>query len=339
MSETHGAVITVGIIGAGQVGQRHAQAFARLGPEVQVLGVADVEARRAADLAASCGARAFEDYHALLDLTPDIAVVCLPHHLHREVGLAAAEAGSHVLMEKPLANTLEDAQTILEACRIGGVRLAVSFVHRYRVEFQEAHRLIAAGKIGVPATMVDLFGLPGGPSVPSWVWQKQYSGGGILMYSGIHSVDWQRWLLGAEVDEVFCRTLTYGPGDVENGLVATLVFANGCLGSVIGNQPPYQVTPRTRETEIYGMSGCLRIRSGEYLVYSSDAGAYRLEVNRDDPFVAQARDFVAAVREGREPWITGEDGLRALEVCLAIYRSAEVGHPVSVRDFVRESTG
>ncbi len=332
VNEAQGAVVTVGIVGAGQVGQKHAQAFARLGPDVQVLGVADVDARRAADLAASCGTRAFEDYRALLGLTPDIAVICLPHHLHREVGLAAAEAGSHILMEKPLANTLEDAHAILEACRKGGVRLTVSFVHRYRVEFQEAYRLIRAGKIGTPVAMVDLFGLPGGNHVPAWVWQKRCSGGGILMYSGIHSVDWQRWLLGAEVEEVFCRTLTYGPGmDVENGLVATLAFANSCVGTVIGNQPPYQVTPCTRETEIYGTSGCLRIRSGEHLTYSSDTEAYRLEVNRDDPFVTQAGEFVRSVREGREPWITGEHGLRALEICLAIYRSAEVNRPVPVR--------
>lgn len=155
------------------------------------------------------------------------------------------------------------------------------------------------------------------------------------MYSGIHSIDWQCWLLDSEVEQVFARTMTYGQDmDVENGLIATMVFANGCLGTLIGNQPNYLVTSRTRDTEIYGSHTRIRIRSGEYLDLNSDAQAYRMDVTRDDPFATQAQDFVAAVREQRDPWITGEDGLRALAVTMAIYRSAGLGQPVSVSDFL-----
>jgi predicted dehydrogenase len=325
--------LTVAIIGAGQIGQRHVQSFAGLGASVRVIGVADVDEDRATELAAACGACAFVDYHALLDLGPDIAVICLPHHLHRDAGLAAAEARCHVLMEKPLAHTLEDAYAIVDGCQKHNVRLAVSFVHRYRAEFQQAHDLITRGDIGEPAMALDVFGLPGGPNVPSWVWEKQYGGGGILMYSGIHSVDWQSWLLGSSIEEVSARSISVGEGtDVETGLSATLIFANGCLGSLIGNQPGYLVTPRTRSTEVYGTAARLKIRSGEFLKFTSDDQDFCIAVNRDDPFVAQARELVAAVREQREPWITGEDGLRAQEAVEAIYRSAELRRPVYVKD-------
>ncbi len=127
-SRTDGSTLTVAIVGAGQVGQRHGQAFAQLSPDVCVAGVADVDEGRAAELAATCGARAFTDYRALLELGPDITVICLPHHLHREAGLAAAAAGIHILMEKPLAHTLEDAHAIVDGCRQHGVRLAVGFL-------------------------------------------------------------------------------------------------------------------------------------------------------------------------------------------------------------------
>ncbi len=333
-TRTDPSALTVAIVGAGQVGQQHTRAFAQLSSDVRIVGIADINEQRAAELAATCDACAFTDYRTLLELAPDIAVVCLPHHLHREAGLAAAAVGSHILMEKPLAHTLEDAHAILDSCRQHGVLLSVGFVHRYRTEFQRAHHLIASGQIGTPAVVIDNFCSQGGPHVPGWVWQKRQAGGGVLMYGGIHSIDRLRWLLDSEVEEVFARAVTYSQDvDVEDGLLATLIFANGCLATLVENSPAYLVTPRVWDTEIYGSQACIRVRTREYLEFSSDIRAYRLNVTRDDNFAAQAREFVAAVREQRQPWITGEDGLRALEVAMAIYHSAELGQPVSVHSF------
>jgi len=329
VGKTEDQVLSVAIVGAGQVARHHVPAFAELTPGVRIAGIADVDERRATELAETCGARTFTDYRPLLDLHPDIAVVCLPHHLHREVGLAAAEAGCHILMEKPMGHTLEDGRAIVEGCRRHGVLLAVSFVHRYRMEFQWAHRLIAEGEVGAPAVAVDTFCTRGGSHVPDWVWEKDRAGGGVLMYTGIHSIDRLCWLVGSEVGEVFARTRTYSQNvPVEDGLVATLIFANGCLATLIENSPDYLVTPRARGTEIYGSRGWVRARQGECLEFSSNAQAFHLDVAHDDWWGAQAREFVDAVREGRQPWITGEDGLRALEIATAIYRSAKSDRPV-----------
>jgi predicted dehydrogenase len=236
-------------------------------------------------------------------------------------------------MEKPMGHTLEDGHAIVEGCHRHGVLLSVSFVHRYRTEFQWAHRLIAEGQIGTAAMVVDKFCTRGGSHVPDWVWAKDQAGGGVLMYTGIHSIDRLRWLVGSEVEEVFARTRTYSQEvAVEDGLLATLSFANGCLATLIENCPNYVVTSRPWETEIYGSQGWIRARHGDSVEFSSNDRAFRLEVAHDDWWGAQAREFVAAVREGRKPWISGEDGLRALEIAMAIYRSAESGRVVSLSE-------
>ena len=322
---------TVGIFGVGSVGKRHAKVFSSLGTEVTVLGVVDTDGDTAARVAGEIGTKHYTDYRDLLSLAPDLAVICTPHCLHREIGEAAAKSGCHILIEKPLAHTLEDAIALEEVCRKEKVQLAVSFVHRYRQEYTRAKALIAAGEVGTLQMSVDIFGSPGGRYIPSWIWQKKYSGGGIVMYSGIHSIDWQCWLMGSDVAAVFAHSLsTYQGSDVEDGIAATLSFENGAIGALIGNQPDYPIASRTRNTELYGTKGCIRLRMGEYLQFDGGDSSYRININRDEPFIAQALDVVGAIREGRTPSIGGRDGLRAQAIIAALYKSAETGKPEEV---------
>jgi predicted dehydrogenase len=146
------------------------------------------------------------------------------------------------------------------------------------------------------------------------------------MYSGIHSIDWQCWLMGSDVAKVYAHSLsTYKDSDVEDGIAATFIFENGAIGSLLGNQPDYPIASRTRNTELYGTKGCIRLRMGEYLQFDSGDSSYKINVTRDEPFVAQARDVICAIREGRRPSISGRDGLRAQAVIAALYRSADTG--------------
>ena len=318
--------LNVAIIGAGEVGEKHALAFRRLGSAVRLVGIADVNTQRAAALAAACETEPFANYETMLDLEPDLAIIGVPHHLHREAAAAAAQRGIHLLMEKPLAHTLEDAYAIVDIARTHAVGLSVGFVHRFRMEFQRAHEVIKQGKLGTPAIAFDTFCTGGGTRVPDWVWRKEHAGGGALMYTGIHGIDRMRWLLNSEVVEVFARTRTYSQDvNVEDGLVATLVFANGCIGTLIENAPDYQVVTRSWDCEIYGSLGRLRMRTGTYVEFTSDAEAYQLNVVNDDCFYSQAKEIVAALQAGKPSWITGVDGLHAQEVVESIYRSAKSG--------------
>lgn len=323
--------ISVSIVGAGQIGQTHAESFCALGDLAKIVSVVDLDENRGRKLAEKVNAKYISDYHHMLTEKPDLVVICLPHHLHKEVGIATAQAGCHMLMEKPIANTLEDAVEIVSQCKRNHVFMAVSFAHRYRLEFQQAKRLISEGFVGKPYTVSDVFTTNGGKHVPGWVWNKKLSGGGIMMYSGIHSIDWQCWLMDSNIREVFADGLSYDvTTDVETQINGMLQFENGSTGTIIGRQPPYLVTGRTRDTEVIGDKGRLRIRMGEYLDGSSEHQSFLWTTERDTPFISQAEAVIQAIKKNTDPWINYRDGLRAQAVIEALYKSIEYKKPIKV---------
>lgn len=313
-------MLRVGLIGAGQVAERHAAAFGAC-PEASVTAVADPDRGRGERLAAGCDARWFASADELLSSGVDAVVVCVPHDLHSSVAVAAAEHGAHILLEKPIANTLDEADAILAAVERAGVRLMVGFVHRFRTEVLEARRLLREGAIGEPAIALDRFCSLGGPHPPSWVWSRARAGGGVLMYGGIHAIDRLLWLLGDEVVSAAAQLHhSYGYGDVEDGLVAMLRFSRGASATLVESSPPYG-RPGGWATDVFGTEGAVRIQTGEWVEVISAAGTETVMSGDDRHFERQAAEFVAAVREERDPSVTGHDGRAALAVALEIYRS------------------
>ena len=326
-----GKKISVIIIGAGQIGQTHAESFKALSDDCVVSTVIDTDEARGRQLAQKAGASFESDYRKALETRPDLAVIALPHKLHKEVGIAVAEAGVNMLMEKPIANSMEDALLVVDSCRRNSVFMGVSFAHRYRIEYQEAKKLIDGGFVGDLSTISDVFTTNGGSHVPGWVWKKELSGGGIMMYSGIHSIDWQCWLMDSGITEVFANGLAYDRNsDVESEINAMYQFENGCTGTIIGRQPPYLVTARTRDTEVIGTKGRLRIKMGEFVDGSSEHQSFTWTTERDAPFISQASELIKAVKEKREPWINHRDGLRAQAIIEALYKSIGSHKPEKV---------
>lgn len=303
-----------------------------------MVGIADVVEARGAKLAQQFGATSFSDWRQMLDKGLDILVVSLPHNLHVAPAEAAAAAGVHVMMEKPIATTMADGERIIAACRAGGVKLSISFVHRFRDELQAARRWIDEGQIGQPQVACEVMNSQGGSHLPAWVSQKEAAGGGVLMYGAIHGIDRLRWLLDSEVTTVTAQTRRYSPtAEVEDGVMALLTFANGATATLTANAPPYWAQPGHWETQINGSAGMVRVRTRQWAELSNNQVATRLETHTAASrlgehynFIRQAQEFVTAIRQDREPWITGQDGLRALELCLAIYRSAETGRVIQL---------
>jgi predicted dehydrogenase len=313
-------VLRVGLIGAGQVAERHAAAFAAC-PEASVTAVADPDRARGERLAAECEARWLASAGELLASGVDAVVVCVPHDLHLEVAVAAAERGAHILLEKPIANTLDEADAILAAVERAGVRLMIGFVHRFRTEALEAARLLREGAIGEPAIVLDRFCSLGGPHPPAWVWSRARAGGGVLMYGGIHAIDRLLWLLSDEVVSTAAQLhRSYGYGDVEDGLVAMLRFSRGASATLVESSPPYG-RPGGWATDVFGTEGAIRIQTGEWVEHTSAAGTQTVMSGDDRHFERQAAEFVTALREDREPSVTGHDGRAALAAALEIYRS------------------
>jgi predicted dehydrogenase len=272
----------------------------------------------------------------MLDAGLDILVVSLPHNQHLEPTEAAAQRGVHVLMEKPLATTLEDARRMVTLCKSAGVTLSVSFVHRYREELLLAHRWLQEGRLGEPQVLRETMNSQRGSHLPNWVTKKDIAGGGVLMYSAIHGIDRLRWLAGSEVVSVSAHTRHYTRDtEVEDGVAALLGFASGATATLCANAPAYRAQPAHWDSEIYGDKGMLRLRTRQWAELSSDNASEHVDTEdvskRLGPhynFARQAQSFIAAVCDQREPFVSGEDGLKALEVAHAIYRSAETSQPV-----------
>lgn len=228
---------------------------------------------------------------------------------------------------------------IIDACGAADVRLATSFVHRYREESQRAAAWLEGA--GSPRLARETLNGQVTAAHPSWLGSRALAGGGVLMYSAIHGIDRLRWLLQDEVVEVSAATTPFAAGEeVESGVVALLRFRGGAIATLSSTAPRYQPEPTLWETEIFTEQRMVRLRTRYFAEQSSDAGQERYECAADPVtadvhynFVRQAASFIDAIAQRRRPAADGIDGLRALEVCLAIYRAAEERRPVHLEPF------
>lgn len=335
----------IGIIGAGKAGERHAAGFA-VQPDARVVGFADMDEGRAARLANGLGATAVRAWEDLFRLGIDVLVVATPHAFHVAPAERAAAEGVHLLMEKPLATTLSDARRIVDVAGDADVRLAVSFVHRFREEVRRAKTWLEdAGPLQVGRETQASRRLP---SDPKWLTNASVSGGGVLMYSAIHGIDRLRWFWGAEVTEVDARTRRYAADneEVEDGVAMVLVFEGGGVATLTANAATYPVAAPVWETEVHGTRSMVRVRTRGFAeTGSADGAGQRYDAGLDDEtvrphynFERQAADLLGAITNGVDPLATGLDGLRAVEICLAAYASADSQRPVTI-DEIRRSGG
>jgi predicted dehydrogenase len=331
-------MIRLGLLGLGVAGNRHLRGLRGLSrQDVCLTAIADGDTAAAATAAAEFGAQVYADYKDLLrEAAVDAVIVALPHFLHKDAAVMAANRGLHVLMDKPIANSMADAERILMACDEANVRLMLGYVHRFREEILVARRMLLGGEIGQPASIFDRFCVPGNEDLPAWVWDRDKSGGGVMMYSGLHAIDRLRWLLNSEVVEVYARVQSYGKAseetNIENGVSAILTFNNGVIATLAQNLPPYELNYRYWDTEIFGTRGLLHIRNDEYLEFTGPHASFRQTFTGYNHYARQIAEFADAIHQNRAPSITGEDGLRSLAVGLAVYRSAYVGRSVLVSD-------
>jgi predicted dehydrogenase len=338
-SRPTGDTLRVGIIGAGQAGERHALGFHSL-PNARVTAIAEVDAGRGAALAAQVDAQLYTDWRALLDSGLDVVVVALPHNAHLAPTEAAAQRGIHVMMEKPIATTLADGRRIVELCEQHQVKLATSFVHRFREEAQLLYGWARSGELGVPQMARELMNIERGPHTPRWITSQAISGGGVLMYSAIHGVDRVRWLLASEVTHVTARTHQFAPAtEVEDGVTALLAFANGATATLMATAPAYPAQPTIWESEVVGTTGMGRTRTRQWAQISNAAGPRHFSTEgiaeQQGPhynFARQAAAFVEAIFHDQTPAASGRDGLAALEIALAIYASAQAGRTVALTE-------
>ena len=340
----------IAIVGAGIVARYHAQAIAQAAG-ARLVAVSRSDAAKAAEASAEFGVPCETSVAALL-ARPDVdaVAICTPSGQHAEHAIAALRAGKHVLVEKPMALTLADADAMIAAAREAKVRLGVAFQRRTEPAYQAVRGAIGEGALGslvMGAAAVPYFRSQDYYRSAAWRGTWALDGGGALMNQGIHLADLLLWFMG-EVVEVTARADTLAhPIEVEDNLACTLAFRNGALGAIYATTAAAPGFPH--RVEVYGTEGGVQIE-GEALVRwnartpapqglaSVESGAAAAGSGASPTGIAvtgHARlmaDFVAAVREDRPPLVGGEEGRRSLALVLAIYESARTGHAVRLVD-------
>lgn len=338
------------IIGCGRIAPNHGQAIADLDGAVLV-AAADIVKDRAVTFTERFGGEPYMSYKEMLERTDiDVVCICTPSGMHAEMGIAAAKAGKHVLVEKPMSLSLKDADALIEACRRYGVKLGVVHQNRFNPAIVRLRCAAEAGRFGQ---------LNMGTAVLRWHRDQNYyvqapwrgtwtQDGGCLMNQTIHAIDLLQWLMGPP-DSVFAHTATRMRNiEAEDNAAAVLRFRNGALGMIESSVTIY---PKNLEEtlNIFGATGTVVV--GGVAVNRIEAWRFSdgddteetvLSEQQSDPSSVYGfghnpmiADFVDAIRNDREPVVPGPEGRKALEIILAIYRSAQTGQPVSF-PFVEE---
>ena len=320
----------VGVLGVGEMGRRHAENLRRLVPNAQLVAVADALEDRARQVAAELEIeKSFGSLEAMLDCKAvDAIVIATPDKFHAPAVNVAAAAGKAILCEKPLALDLADARAALASVGKHKVYFQVGFMRRYDPAYSAAMKRIEAGEIGVPVIFKSLGRDKEGP--PLSYYHSQING--MLFYTNsIHDFDLARWMMQDEVTEVNAFTTSaIRPevtqfGDVVASLV-NLKFSKGAIGNIESHaQVQYGYDVRT---EIVGSKGSIQVGSlhrtpATFLTTNGSVtpiADYFLSTFAD-AYLAEVRDFVDRIQNGRPPSVTGDDGLKALALAVAAEES------------------
>ena len=334
-----------GIIGCGMIANFHAKAIADL-ENANLAACFDMFPQAADKFAEAQGCKAYHDLSEML-ADPDVHVVtiCTPSGAHMDPAVAAAEAGKHVIVEKPLEVTLERCDRIIDACKQAGVTLATIFPSRFHRSSQLLKQAVEGGRFG-RLTM--------GDSYVKWFRTQEYydsgawrgtwalDGGGALMNQAIHSVDLLAWLMGpAQSITAHTATLAHERIEVEDVAIATLQFESGALGVIEATTAAYP--GYLKRIELHGSTGSAVMEEEDIVKWdfaeetSEDAklkeemaGATKTGGGAADPaaighhgHTELFRDVLDAIEQGRPPLVDGHEGRRSVEIILAIYAAAK----------------
>lgn len=331
-----------GIIGCGRIAPKHVESIIAIN-EAKLIGVCDIVPEKADDFASKYGGQAYYNYHDLLQ-NPEIDVVniCTSSGVHAEIGIAAAQAGKHVIVEKPMAMNMKEANALIRACEEAQVILAVCHQNRFNHSIKRLRKAFDEGRFGK---------LTHSNATVRWNRNDDYyrqaswrgtwaQDGGCLMNQSIHNIDLLQWFMGP-VESVFSYTATHLRNiETEDVAVAVLKFGNGALGVIEAANTIYP-TNLEETLNIFGSTGSAIIggiavnrietwRFGD----PEEEKAILSQQEADPPNVygfghrELIQDVIHAIKSGSKPLIDGHEGKKALEIILAIYKSAFSGKPV-----------
>lgn len=319
----------IGVVGAGQMGRHHVRVCADL-DDVELVGVVDASAEARARVHKRHGVQVFERLeHLLTDARPEAVIIALPTRLHHEAALAVIEAGLPVLVEKPIAATLEQGRSLVEVAERRGVQLAVGHIERFNPAVDALKRQLDEDALG---RLYQINARRLGPFPP------RIADVGVVVDLATHDLNIIEHVAGASIERVYAETARRIHAAHEDMVSAVLRLEGGTVGVLDINW----LTPtKVRELWVHGEKGLLRVDyvtqdlyffenaapDGEAnmmrILGVSEGRMIRYPVAKKEPLVAELSSFVESVRSGERPKVDGAEGLRALELALAIVESGE----------------
>jgi len=341
-----------GIIGCGMIANFHAKAVGDI-RGARVVGGFDAVPAAADRFAAAQGCRAYHKLDEMLaDPEIDVVTIGTPSGAHLEPAIAAARAGKHVIVEKPLEITLNRCDQIIRECEKNKVKLSAIFpsrFHRSSVEMRKAVEEGRFGRLTLGESYVKWFRTQAYYDSGAWRGTWELDGGGALMNQAIHSVDLLTWFMGPVV-EITAHTglLAHERIAVEDTAVATLKFKNGALGVIEASTAAYP--GYLKRIEIHGSEGSAAMQEedivawdfakkgrGDAAILKRMAESVSTAGGASDPsaighhgHTEQFRDVLDAIKENRQPAVNGPEGRRSVEIILGIYKAAETGKTVKL---------
>jgi predicted dehydrogenase len=337
------------VIGAGNIAQIHVQALQQI-PAAQITVICSRSEASGRALAALCNSEWEADYRQVVRRADvDAVAVCTPSATHATIAIAGAEAGKHLLVEKPIDVTLASIDQLIAAARRANVVLACVFPLRTMAGTRQVKAALAAGRLG-RLTLADVFVKwyrPQSYYDSSWRGTWEQDGGGALMNQAIHNIDLLQWLAGP-VTNVVGHTATLAHRmETEDTASAVLTFANGALGVIQGATSCWPGDPA--RVELRGEKGTIVLEEGRIVTWQlaeASAGEEEAMLNLEgsgggsgagDPMAIgserhrrQIVDFIEAVQQGHSPLIDGAEARKSVEIIRAIYRSAAEGRVVAL---------
>lgn len=336
------------LIGCGRISPNHYEAAKN--NKLEIISICDVDEQNMEDKALKHdlpdSVHRYTDYQEMLakeDL--DLVAVCTESGKHAEIALACIDAGCHVIIEKPIALSLEDADKVIRRAREKGVKVCANHQNRFNKSIQKIREARDKNRFGKMMYGTAHIRWNRGweyYSRAKWrgTWEQD---GGALMNQCIHNIDLLRWMMGDDIDEVFAYTdkLNHDYIEAEDMGIALVKFSNGSYGVIEGTTDIY---PKNLEETLYLFGSKGTVKAGGHSVNLIEEWRFADEL--DDPDEVKREfgenppnvygfghtplyaDMIDAIQNDREPYVSGEDGRRALELVLAIYKSAEEGRPI-----------
>jgi UDP-N-acetylglucosamine 3-dehydrogenase len=322
-------LLRVGVIGVGIMGSNHARVFADL-PGVSLAGIADPDSRQRDFVSGALGCAAHADVEGLLAEGMDAVTIAAPTHLHRDLAIACINRGVHVLVEKPIASSVEEGRAIIAAARRAGVALMIGHVERFNPAVEAIKDAIRGEDIlSIAITRV-------GPFPP------RMSNVGVVIDLAVHDIDLIRWFTDSEIVDVQPQVRS-AVADREDIALLQFRTASGVLAHINTNWlTPFKARSVTIATKNKYITGDLLTRQVTECFGFQPDGSYsmrHLSVGHSEPLRAELQAFCGAIRGGSEPAVTGEEGVDALEIAIRCLQDKDVPIATARRQGPRRLTG